>query len=55
MKTLKRLQVEIDGQTVRFRQTPYGKVVVGCSCKILYCDHRFKALPEWLRFIREEG
>lgn len=52
---MKRLQVLIDGQKVGFRQTPYGKVVVGCSCQILCCDHRFKALPEWLRFIRGEG
>lgn len=53
-QTLKRLAVIIEGETVRFRQTPYEKWIVGCSCRQLFCDHRFKAIPEWKRF-KEEG
>jgi hypothetical protein len=53
-QTLKRLAVIIEGETVRFRQTPYGKWIVGCSCMTAFCRHRFKAIPEWKRF-KEEG
>jgi hypothetical protein len=53
-QTLKRLAVIIEGETVRFRQTPYEKWIVGCSCRQLFCDHRFKAISEWKRF-KEEG
>lgn len=52
---MKRFQVIIQGQTVKFRRTPYGRTIVSCSCNHLFCDHRFKALPEWSRFIRRES
>lgn len=53
-QTLKRLEVIIEGETVRFRQTPYGKWIVSCTCGWAFCDHRFKALPAWKR-LKEEG
>lgn len=52
---MKRLQVVIDGYAVRFRQTPYRDVIVSCDCGVLCCEHRIKANPEWMRFIRREG
>jgi hypothetical protein len=53
-QTLKRLAVIIEGETVRFRQTPYGKWIVGCSCCEYFCWHRTKAMPAWKR-LKEEG
>lgn len=52
-QTLKRLAVIIEGETVRFRQTPYGKWIVGCTCGVMCCQHRIAATSEWVKFTKE--
>jgi hypothetical protein len=53
-QTLKRLEVLIEGETVTFKEFDYTRTTVACSCGVLCCRHRFKAIPEWKRF-KEEG